>query len=87
MNGCISFDPRRADPTKVQVFSCGGRGDGQGGTSNSQQFAYGGGNSLVLAPVNQDGKVCLVENDGTSPSHLDQVACSGGAEQVFTVVQ
>ncbi|KAH8749268.1 hypothetical protein BGZ57DRAFT_138624 [Hyaloscypha finlandica] len=87
MQGCISFDPRRADPTKVQVFSCGGRGDGSGQVSNSQQFPFGGGNSILLAPLNSNGQTCLISNATPNPPILDQGACNGNADQLFTIAQ
>ncbi|PMD62145.1 uncharacterized protein K444DRAFT_586963 [Hyaloscypha bicolor E] len=87
MQGCISFDPRRADPTKVQVFACGGRGDGSGQVSNSQQFPFGGGNSILLAPLNSNGQTCLTSNATPNPPILDQGACNGNADQLFTIAQ
>ncbi|KAE9365719.1 hypothetical protein N431DRAFT_548846 [Stipitochalara longipes BDJ] len=83
--GCISFDPRRAAGTTVQVFSCGGRGDGTGQVANSQQFPYGGGNSIVLAPLNSNNQVCLINNGAKNPPILDQGSCDGKADQVFTI--
>ena len=34
--GCMNFDPRRADGDQVILFSCGGRADGGGSVTNSQ---------------------------------------------------
>ncbi|TBU33711.1 hypothetical protein BD309DRAFT_859463 [Dichomitus squalens] len=34
--GCMNFDPRRADGDQVILFSCGGRADGGGAVTNSQ---------------------------------------------------
>ncbi|PMD35095.1 hypothetical protein L207DRAFT_570660 [Hyaloscypha variabilis F] len=83
--GCISFDPRRAAGTTVQVFSCGGRGDGTGQVANSQQFPYGGGSSIVLAPLNSNNQVCLIQNSAKNPPILDEGTCDGQADQVFTI--
>jgi hypothetical protein len=85
--GCISFDPRRAAGTTVQVFSCGGRGDGTGQVANSQQFPYGGGLSLLLAPLNSNNQVCLTDNSAKNPPILDEGTCDGNADQLFSIVQ
>ena len=83
MNGCLNLDTRRAAGDQVLVFSCGGRADGEGATTNSQLFPFTAGQtSLALAPVNEAGKACLVNNAGT----LGQEACTGAADQVFTIV-
>ena len=85
--GCISFDPRRAAGTTVQVFSCGGRGDGTGQVANSQQFPYGGGLSFLLAPLNSNNQVCLVDNSAKNPPILDEGTCDGNADKLFSIVQ
>lgn len=79
--GCLNFDPRRAAGDTVILFSCGGRADGGGAVTDSQLFTFGGGNSLALAPENAKGATCLVGKNGK----LDQAACDGQADQVFTV--
>ncbi|CZR58275.1 uncharacterized protein PAC_08166 [Phialocephala subalpina] len=83
--GCLNFDDRRAVGDKVILFSCGGRADGGGATTNSQLFTFSGGNSLVLSPESGDpvGSVCLVPNASTGK--LDKGTCDGTSGQVFTV--
>lgn len=82
MNGCLNFDGRRAAGNQVLMFSCGGRADGGGDTTNSQLFPFvAGETSTILAPENGNGQTCLVNNAGK----LDQAACSGAASQVFTI--
>ncbi|KUJ15139.1 uncharacterized protein LY89DRAFT_685954 [Mollisia scopiformis] len=86
--GCLNFDPRRAAGNQVLLFSCGGRADGGGATTNSQLFTYDVAakpSSLTLQPESGEpvGSVCLEPNAGTGL--LDDGACDGGAGQVFTV--
>ncbi|RFU35045.1 hypothetical protein B7463_g1308, partial [Scytalidium lignicola] len=86
MNGCVNFDPRRAAGDTVIMFSCGGRADGDSQTTNSQLFPFSAAtntNSIVLAPENGNGQVCLVPLNGK----LDQTTCDGSADQEFTIVQ
>ncbi|KAH7397590.1 hypothetical protein BKA64DRAFT_733676 [Cadophora sp. MPI-SDFR-AT-0126] len=80
--GCLSFDARRAAGDTAHIFSCGGRADGEGETTNSQLFDFTGGNTITLAPQNGDGQVCLVPKG----AKLDQATCSGAAD-VYTIVQ
>jgi hypothetical protein len=80
--GCLNFDPRRAAGDTVILFSCGGRADGGGVVTNSQLFPFQGGNELILAPENANGGTCLVGANGK----LDQTACDGQADQLFTIV-
>jgi hypothetical protein len=80
--GCLNFDPRRAAGDTVILFSCGGRADGGGSVTNSQLFTFNGGQSFALAPENENGATCLIEKNGK----LDQAACDGAADQVFTVL-
>lgn len=80
-NGCLNFDDRRAAGDTVLLFSCGGRANGEGETTGSQLFAFGGGNEIVLAPQNAAGKTCLAPNGGK----LDSTACTGDASQAFTI--
>ncbi|KAJ7512574.1 hypothetical protein B0H11DRAFT_1699148 [Mycena galericulata] len=66
INGCISFDPRRAAGDQVTLFSCGGRADGNGKVSNSQLFPFTTANltaPYALTPSNKAG-VCLVNQNG-----------------------
>jgi hypothetical protein len=83
MNGCLDFDARRPPPITVHMFSCGGRADGAGTVTTSQLFAFGGGNSILLAPENGGGKVCMIAQGGL----LVPGTCSGGADQLFSIVQ
>lgn len=81
MNGCLSFDPRRT-VNAAHVFSCGGRADGQGDTSNSQLFPFSANEtSLTIAPENENGQTCLVNVNGL----LNQAACNGDASQIFII--
>ncbi|KAL6242851.1 hypothetical protein RBB50_010497 [Rhinocladiella similis] len=81
--GCLNFDPRRAAEDTVIMFSCGGRADGGGSVTNSQLFTFASGQtSLTLQPDNGSGEVCLVPN---ASGRLDQGACSGSADQLFTI--
>jgi hypothetical protein len=74
----LNFDPRRAAGNQVLLFSCGGRADGQGTVTNSQEFAFtGGAGPLPLVPQNANNAVCLTINAGTGL--LDQTACSPAA--------
>ena len=79
-NGCLNIDPRRAAGDQVLLFSCGGRADGEGAVTNSQLFAFEGG-EVSLALASDAGKTCVVNNGGK----LDQTACSGDASQIFTI--
>lgn len=81
-NGCLNFDSRRAAGDTVIMFSCGGRAAGEGLVTDSQLFGFGGGNSIVLAPENGKDAICMFDNAGK----LDSQACTGGAEQVFSIV-
>lgn len=81
-NGCLSFDARRAAGDTAHIFSCGGRADGSGETTNSQLFDFVGGQTITLAPQNGDGTVCL----DPKGAKLDQTTCSGGAD-VYSIVQ
>jgi len=79
-NGCLNIDTRRAAGDQVLLFSCGGRADGEGGVTNSQLFTFPGGETS-LALASDAGKTCVVNNAGK----LDQNACSGDANQLFTI--
>ncbi|KLU89171.1 hypothetical protein MAPG_08145 [Magnaporthiopsis poae ATCC 64411] len=87
MNGCVSVDPRRAAGDTVTMFSCGGRADGGGETNSGQLFKIDTGNAgggFTLAPLSDDGKVCVVMGgDG----RLVTGPCAGNAGQRFEIVQ
>lgn len=82
MQGCLNFDSRRAAGDTVIMFSCGGRADGEGQTTDSQLFPFTGEKSILLAPENGKNATCLVPKGNL----LDQANCSGGADQLFTIV-
>ncbi|KAL7935594.1 hypothetical protein V8C35DRAFT_258259 [Trichoderma chlorosporum] len=78
---CFNFDPRRAAGNQVLLFSCGGRADGSGQVTNSQLFAFAGGNGpLSLAPGNDPTK-CFVAKGNV----VDIADCNANdATQKFT---
>ncbi|KAL9597566.1 MAG: hypothetical protein Q9219_005068 [cf. Caloplaca sp. 3 TL-2023] len=79
--GCLNFDPRRKAGDQVIMFSCGGRADGGGAVTNSQEFAFkAGAQSQQLSPLSDAG-TCLVA-DGAK---LNSAGCSGEASQSFTI--
>ncbi|KAL8727994.1 MAG: hypothetical protein Q9181_005498 [Wetmoreana brouardii] len=79
--GCLNFDPRRAAGDTVVLFSCGGRADGEGQVTDSQEFAFKDGEtSLQLTPSNAKG-TCLVPDGGK----LGSAACNGGNNQLFQI--
>ncbi|KAG7092689.1 hypothetical protein E1B28_009021 [Marasmius oreades] len=84
-NGCLNFDPRRAAGNQVILFSCGGRADGEGETTDSQLFPFTGNpTALVLTPKNSQGKVCFTVKGDL----LDQSACDAKApsqDQLFNI--
>lgn len=87
MNGCVSVDPRRAAGDTVTMFSCGGRADGGGETNSGQLFkvdATGADRSFTLAPLSDDGKVCVVLGGN---GRLVTGPCAGNAGQRFEIVQ
>ncbi|ROT42050.1 hypothetical protein SODALDRAFT_266779 [Sodiomyces alkalinus F11] len=75
---CLNFDGRGG---RVNLFSCGGRAGGGGGVTDSQLFAYEGGNEpLAFRPQNGEGQCLAVEGDALTISD-----CAGGeASQTFT---
>ncbi|KAJ7256547.1 hypothetical protein B0H12DRAFT_1049843 [Mycena haematopus] len=84
IQGCLNFDPRRAVGNQVILFSCGGRADGSGGSTNSQQFTFDGKSTTIpLAPTNQ-ASTCLFNNNGELDSQTCTVA-SPSAGQLFTI--
>ncbi|KAI4121940.1 MAG: hypothetical protein LQ338_006077, partial [Usnochroma carphineum] len=77
--GCLNFDPRRAAGDQVILFSCGGRADGEGQVTNSQEFTFKDGeNSLQLSPISNTG-TCLVP----AGAKLGSAGCTGDASQLF----
>ncbi|KAI1188322.1 hypothetical protein F5B17DRAFT_274726 [Nemania serpens] len=81
MNGCISFDSRRAPGDTVNIFSCGGRADGEGETNSGQLVPFTGGTQLILAPESERNATCLVPGN----DRLDSAPCAGGSSQAFTI--
>lgn len=81
MNGCISFDSRRTAGDTVNIFSCGGRADGEGETNSGQLVPFTGGTQLILAPESERNATCLVPGNG----RLDSAPCAGGSSQAFTI--
>ncbi|KIJ50745.1 hypothetical protein M422DRAFT_159267 [Sphaerobolus stellatus SS14] len=84
--GCLNFDPRRAAGNQVLLFSCGGRADGQGQVTNSQQFVFNGATKgIPLVPVNSENATCL---EIAANGLLDQSSCNAAkpsANQLFTL--
>jgi hypothetical protein len=81
---CANFDPRRAAGNQVNLFSCGGRGDGGGAVTNSQLFSFKGtgAGSQALQPENAAGSCFTVRG-----SVVDIAACNpADAQQSFTLV-
>ncbi|KAJ7154692.1 hypothetical protein C8R46DRAFT_1118139 [Mycena filopes] len=75
-NACLNFDARRAPGNQVLLFSCGGRADGEGQVTDSQQFAFSGaGGAQALVPLSGKNAVCLTVKNGL----VDQTACNGAA--------
>jgi hypothetical protein len=76
INGCLNLDERRAAGDQVILFSCGGRGDGSGGTQGAQLFKFAAGQtSIVLSPQNTNNGRCMVQKGGL----LDVTACNANA--------
>ena len=82
----MNFDNRRAEGDKVIMFSCGGRADGGGTVTPSQQFAFSGGagplslqTSAQLADSSQ--VVCMTVASGNL---LQEANCTSDATQLFT---
>ncbi|KAJ7037998.1 hypothetical protein C8F04DRAFT_1256506 [Mycena alexandri] len=82
---CLNFDPRRAAGNQVLLFSCGGRADGGGTVTNSQQFAFSGGaGPFPLVPLNSNDATCIT----ATGSVLDQTSCNAATasgDQLFTI--
>ncbi|KAL2155802.1 hypothetical protein VTH82DRAFT_544 [Thermothelomyces myriococcoides] len=81
--GCISFDGRRQPGDTVTIFSCGGRADGGGETDGNQLFPFIGQTSFAFAPVNEDGKTCILPGDG----RLDSGPCPTDGSQLFSIFE
>ncbi|PVF99311.1 hypothetical protein CPB86DRAFT_872768 [Serendipita vermifera] len=63
INGCLNFDNLRAGGNKVLLFSCGGRADGDGQTTDSQLFQFSGNvttGTRVLSPRNANSQKCFM---------------------------
>ncbi|KAH8164357.1 hypothetical protein CIB48_g3910 [Xylaria polymorpha] len=82
MNGCISFDGRRAQGDTVTIFSCGGRADGGGETNNGQLVPFTSGTQLTLAPESERNATCIVAGN----DRLDSAPCAGDNSQVFKIL-
>nr|GAT49394.1 predicted protein [Mycena chlorophos] len=82
---CLNFDPRRAAGNQVLLFSCGGRADGGGSVTNSQQFAFSGGaGPFPLVPLNSNNQTCITVTNGL----LDDTSCNpatASGNELFTI--
>ncbi|KAF7322397.1 hypothetical protein HMN09_00017600 [Mycena chlorophos] len=82
---CLNFDPRRAAGNQVLLFSCGGRADGGGSVTNSQQFAFSGGaGPFPLVPLNGNNQTCITVTNGL----LDDTSCNpatASGNELFTI--
>ncbi|KAL2760944.1 hypothetical protein ACRALDRAFT_2024821 [Sodiomyces alcalophilus JCM 7366] len=76
---CLNLDGRRG---RVDLFSCGGRAAGDGTVTDSQLFAFDGGDGpLAFRPQNVEGQCFAVEDNA-----LTTVDCADGdASQTFTL--
>ncbi|KAI1269107.1 hypothetical protein F5Y18DRAFT_414971 [Xylariaceae sp. FL1019] len=81
-NGCLSFDGRRPVGNRVNLFSCGGRAAGEGGTNEGQLVPFMGGTEIVIAPVSEGGATCVVSGE----ERLVDGPCAGDGTQVFSVL-
>ncbi|KAL7905395.1 hypothetical protein GGI35DRAFT_483520 [Trichoderma velutinum] len=78
---CFNFDPRRAAGNQVLLFSCGGRADGSGKVTNSQLFAFTGGNGPLSFTPGNDVTKCFA----TKGNVIDIADCNANdATQKFT---
>lgn len=84
-NACLNFDPRRAAGNQVLLFSCGGRADGGGTVTNSQQFPFVGGNVIPLLPLNGNNATCLTSGTGSLLGQTSCNAASPSANELFTL--
>lgn len=79
---CFNFDPRRAAGNQVLLFSCGGRADGGGQVTNSQLFAFTGGNGPLSFTPENDSTKCFAPKGNL----IDIADCNAGdATQKFTI--
>ena len=81
MNGCISFDGRRAQGDTVTMFSCGGRGDGSGETNAGQLMPFIGAESFAFAPTSERGATCILPGNG----RLESGPCPKDGSQLFSI--
>ncbi|KAK3313738.1 hypothetical protein B0H66DRAFT_629730 [Apodospora peruviana] len=81
-NGCISFDGRRKAGDTVNIFSCGGRADGEGETDGNQLFPFIGQTSFALAPSNERGAACLLPGD---QGRIISGDCPTDGSQLFSI--
>ncbi|KAI4256207.1 MAG: hypothetical protein L6R42_006349 [Xanthoria sp. 1 TBL-2021] len=79
--GCLNFDPRRPAGKQVNIFSCGGRADGDGKETDSQIFSFTDGQKLLPLTLKNNPETCLVVENGNK---LGSAGCSGAA-QSFTL--
>ncbi|UKZ53368.1 hypothetical protein TrVGV298_007160 [Trichoderma virens] len=78
---CFNFDPRRAAGNQVLLFSCGGRADGGGQVTNSQLFAFTGGNGPLSFTPGNDPTKCFAAKGNV----VDIADCNANdATQKFT---
>ncbi|KAJ7089342.1 hypothetical protein B0H15DRAFT_885494 [Mycena belliarum] len=87
-NGCINFDDRRAEGDKVNLFSCGGRADGDGKVTDGQLFPFEAADlkkPYALAPKDGKNTICLINNNGRL-SNANCDASKPAANQLFTIV-
>jgi len=82
-NGCISFDSRRPAGDQVNMFSCGGRADGSGGTNTGQLFPFDGQKTITMQPVSENKAVCL---KGFRSDRLTGATCNGRPSRAFTLL-
>ncbi|KAK3997340.1 hypothetical protein QBC44DRAFT_303541 [Cladorrhinum sp. PSN332] len=82
--GCIGFDGRRQANDQVNLFSCGGRADGEGETDGAQLFPFLGQTSFALAPKNERNQTCLLPGDD---GRLIGGACPTDGAQLFSIFE
>ncbi|KAF7295440.1 hypothetical protein MIND_01083800 [Mycena indigotica] len=84
-NACLNFDSRRPAGNQVLLFSCGGRADGGGEITDSQQFNFRGvAGAFPLSQGNGNNGVCITAKNG----RLDQSSCNpatASGDQLFTI--
>ncbi|KAK3380422.1 hypothetical protein B0T24DRAFT_696847 [Lasiosphaeria ovina] len=88
VNGCISFDGRRPAGDNITLFSCGGRGDGEGKTDTGQLFPFIGQTSFALAPLNENNKTCAIPGkDNKGNVRIVSGPCPTNGAQLFSIFQ